>query len=72
MRLGDRNQELEHLKQLFLMPPLYRAKKNSKDWDTLYTAIYYPDTLEMELIWPERSFRQSLSDFQEPEFPLWY
>jgi predicted choloylglycine hydrolase len=48
----------------FLMPPLYNTQYE-KSFGTLYTAAYYPDSLEMELLWPAKRLTYGFNEFSE-------
>jgi predicted choloylglycine hydrolase len=48
----------------FLKPPLY-STAFSAGFGTLYTAVYRPRKLEMEIRWPGTIWPMSMDDFQE-------
>ncbi|HUF11060.1 MAG TPA: C45 family peptidase [Rhodothermales bacterium] len=48
----------------FLEAPLY-STKFERAFGTLYTAAYYPQSLEVEYRWPGRSLRQTIDGFKE-------
>ena len=48
----------------FLRPPLYSTRFD-QGFGTLYTAIYRPRQLQMELRWPRAQWPLALHDFHE-------
>ena len=48
----------------FLKPPLYSAAF-AEGFGTLYTAVYHPQRLQMELRWPRATWAFDLKDFHE-------
>ncbi|SFU13012.1 C45 family autoproteolytic acyltransferase/hydolase [Sedimentitalea nanhaiensis] len=50
--------------EAFLKPPLY-STAFSAGFGTLYTAVYRPRKLEMEIRWPGTVWPMSMTDFQE-------
>ncbi len=48
----------------FLRPPLH-SNAYRRGFGTLYTAVYEPQTLSMEYLWPQESWRFSLHGFIE-------
>ncbi|SEW37815.1 Predicted choloylglycine hydrolase [Aliiroseovarius sediminilitoris] len=50
----------------FLKPPLYSSAFDH-GFGTLYTAVYRPRKLEMEVYWPKARWRLDLRKFQEGE-----
>ncbi|MGA7305118.1 MAG: C45 family peptidase [Rhodothermales bacterium] len=64
-RLADPEETEQTFLNRFLEPPLYSTRFD-KAFGTLYTAAYYPETLEAEYRWPGgRSLRQSFENFKE-------
>jgi len=48
----------------FLKPPLY-STEFCKGFGTLYTAAYWPQTGEAQILWPDRHWQQSFDAFEE-------
>ncbi|MCV6606207.1 MAG: C45 family autoproteolytic acyltransferase/hydrolase [Porticoccaceae bacterium] len=69
-RVNDQHQTLEHLKQLFLSPPLYRSNKDAKGWGTIYTACYQPQLGSVSLLWPNQEMTQSFAGFQDGQIQV--
>ncbi|UTW46363.1 hypothetical protein KFE80_05645 [bacterium SCSIO 12696] len=69
-RVNDQHQSLEHLKQLFLAPPLYRSNKDAKGWGTIYTACYEPLKGSVSLLWPNQEMNQSFLHFQDGQIQV--
>jgi predicted choloylglycine hydrolase len=55
--------------QQFLHPPLFNTEFG-KGFGTLYTAAYYPQRGECQILWPHHSWRFSFEDFVETEYPM--
>lgn len=68
-RLADPAEGHESFVRHFLQPPLYNTQYE-KAFGTLYTAVYYPLTGEVELRWPEHRLQQSLAQFQEKKITI--
>lgn len=71
--LRDYAEDSYRLVRAFLRPPLYSSAYR-RGFGTLYTAVYRPQSLEIEYLWPHDAWRLSLSDFVEGSrvvnFPL--
>lgn len=50
----------------FLKPPLY-SSEFGRGFGTLYTAVYRPRQLQMEVRWPRAKWRKDLDAFQDDE-----
>jgi predicted choloylglycine hydrolase len=61
------------LVRAFLRPPLHSTAYR-RGFGTLYTAVYHPETLELEYLWPHDAWRLPLHGFVEGQrtldFPL--
>ena len=55
----------------FLRPPLH-ATAYRRGFGTLYTAVYWPQSLEMEYLWPHDAWRFSLNKFSEGTLTVRY
>src|SRR5437870_6432988 len=54
----------DDLIQSFLRQPLYSAAF-AKGYGTIYTAVYRPDTTDVEYLWPGASWKFSFGNFEE-------
>ncbi|SKA93466.1 Predicted choloylglycine hydrolase [Thiothrix eikelboomii] len=57
--LANAEQTAEEFIHSFLQPPLY-STQYARGFGTLYTALYRPDLGSMTLLWPHRTWQQSL------------
>lgn len=65
------NETEEGLIKRFLQPPLYNTNFD-KNFGTLYTIAYKLQQAEVEVLWPNKSIKQSFGDFKETRivFPI--
>ena len=63
-RLEDFRYDPGQFIQSFLMPPLH-SRAYRRGFGTLYTAVYRPNTLEMEYLWPDGRWWHSIDTFEE-------
>lgn len=59
-----RGEAAEDMLRTFLLPPVYQTNFG-RGYGTLYTAIYEPQSLSAEIMWPTMRWRQSIADFHE-------
>lgn len=69
--LKSKNISSKELAKAFLHPPLYNTKF-TEGFGTLYTSVYQPEKLRMELLWPNASMEQSFDDFVEKQVLIQY
>ena len=60
---------VDNFAQLFLQPPLFNTEF-AKGFGTLYTAAYYPQRGECQILWPDNSWRFNFQDFVETDYPI--
>ena len=63
-RLEDYRCDAAQFIQSFLLPPLH-SKAYRRGFGTLYTAVYRPQTLEVDYLWPDGGWWQSVATFTE-------
>lgn len=63
-RRADPEETEQRFIERFLEAPLYNTRFDEA-FGTLYTAAYYPQSLDAEYRWPGRSLCQSFADFKE-------
>lgn len=61
----------EELAKAFLHPPLFNTKF-TEGFGTLYTSVYQPEKLRMQLLWPNMSVEQSFNNFKEVQITIPY
>lgn len=62
--LEQKEQNEQNIANSFLQPPLYNRRYND-GFGTVYTAVYKPGEGVIELLWPEKSLKQSFKKFEE-------
>lgn len=67
----DRGAGLSDLTQTLLQPPLFQTAY-LRGHGTLYTAVYRPQTAQVELSWPGHVWSQSVADFATGEYRATY
>jgi predicted choloylglycine hydrolase len=67
--VSQRAHSVDSFPQQFLQPPLFNTEF-AKGFGTLYTAAYYPQRGECQILWPHNSWRFSFQDFVETEYPM--
>jgi predicted choloylglycine hydrolase len=61
----------KELAKAFLHPPLYNTKF-TEGFGTLYTSVYQPEKLRMQLLWPTVSIERSFENFEEEQILVQY
>ncbi len=69
--LKSKNIRSKELAKAFLHPPLYNTKF-TEGFGTLYTSVYQPENLRMQLLWPNASMEQSFDNFVEKQILIHY
>ena len=69
--LKSKNVSSKELAKAFLHPPLYN-EKFTQGFGTLYTSVYQPEKLKMQLLWPNAAIERSFDDFAEEEILITY
>lgn len=69
--LKSKNVRSEELAKAFLHPPLYNTKF-TEGFGTLYTSVYQPEKLKMQLLWPNVSKELSFDNFEEEQIMIYY
>jgi len=69
--LKSKNVSSSELAKAFLHPPLYNTKFNA-GFGTLYTAVYQPEKLKMQILWPNVAIERSFDDFEEEQILIQY
>jgi predicted choloylglycine hydrolase len=69
--LKSKDVKAEELAKAFLHPPLYNTKFR-EGFGTLYTAVYHPEKLRMQLLWPNVKMVQSFDNFVEEQVTIYY
>lgn len=69
--LKSKNVGSAELAKAFLHPPLYNTKF-TEGFGTLYTAVYQPEKLKMQLLWPNVAIERSFDNFEEEEILIDY
>lgn len=59
------------LAKAFLHPPLYNTKF-TEGFGTLYTSVYQPEKLKMQVLWPNMAIERSFDDFEEEQILIKY
>jgi len=67
--VSHRAHSVDSFPRQFLQPPLFNTEF-AKGFGTLYTAAYYPQRRECEILWPHNSWRFGFQDFVETEYPM--
>ena len=70
-RLNRDSQKADELLRDFLSPPLY-ASSWGRGFGTLYTALYRPQKLSLELCWPDTRLSYSTSEFVEADHEIYF
>lgn len=69
--LKSKNIRSEELAKAFLYPPLYNTKF-TEGFGTLYTAVYQPEKMRMQLLWPNVTIERSFDNFEEQQLTIQY
>lgn len=69
--LSAKNIKSADLTKAFLHPPLYNTRF-TEGFGTLYTAVYQPEKLRMQLLWPNASLERSFDNFKEENIIIYY
>jgi predicted choloylglycine hydrolase len=69
--LNSKDIRSEELAKAFLHPPLYNTKFK-EGFGTLYTAVYHPEKLSMQLLWPNASLERTFDNFKEEKLVIQY
>jgi predicted choloylglycine hydrolase len=69
--LKSKNISSGELTKAFLHPPLYNTKF-TEGFGTLYTSVYQPEKLRMQLLWPSVSLERSFDHFPEDKLVIYY
>jgi hypothetical protein len=71
MRLASSWETPQRFIQRFMEPPLY-SRDYVRGFGTLYTAIYRPLELSMQLMWPRHVWNKHIHHFQEGSQWIYY
>jgi predicted choloylglycine hydrolase len=69
--LKSKNVGSAELAKAFLHPPLYNTKF-TEGFGTLYTSVYQPEKMRMQLLWPNRAIERSFDDFEDEQILIHY
>ncbi len=61
----------QELAKAFLHPPLYNTKFN-EGFGTLYTSVYQPEKMRMQLMWPDVVMERSFDNFEDEQLTIRY
>ena len=61
----------QELAKAFLHPPLYNTKF-TEGFGTLYTSVYQPEKMRMQLMWPDVIVERSFDTFEEEQLTIHY
>jgi predicted choloylglycine hydrolase len=69
--LKTKNVSASELTDAFLHPPLYNSTFK-EGFGTLYTAVYEPENLTIQLHWPDKTIQRSFDVFEEEQWVVSY
>ncbi len=69
--LKTKNVESKELAKAFLHPPLYNTKFN-EGFGTLYTSVYQPEKMRMQLLWPNVVIERSFDHFEDEQITIYF
>ncbi|RMA58986.1 C45 family autoproteolytic acyltransferase/hydolase [Ulvibacter antarcticus] len=69
--LKSKNVSSAELAKAFLHPPLYNTKF-TEGFGTLYTSVYQPEKMRMQLLWPNVAIERSFDTFEEEQIMIHY